>query len=188
MCDLPVDVLRPLETSTGRSITFTHRTLNGNIVGFSDDNFHHVFSCHDGRCLDDPENLVGYLRNREDPLPMTFDPTKPVTTRDGGLASILAVDLVRPDGRTIAARIKLADEFDVIDYFYPDGRVNKNVISSVDLINGRRRRIVRKHIALAHPDDNSYPIWSDNPWEGSTPVEFTFEGVTLVDARLAPSN
>ena len=66
----------------------------------------------------------------------TFDPTKPVQTRDGRKARILATDLCGKNGETIAAAIHRVDfqGCEILSAFFDDGSSSRGPRSD-DLVN-----------------------------------------------------
>lgn len=69
---------------------------------------------------------------------MTFDPTKPVQTRDGRKARVLATDIRA--ARAIVAAVELNDE-EIVQCFNRDGRIlNSWTEHSDDLINAPEKR------------------------------------------------
>ena len=64
-----------------------------------------------------------------------FDPTKPVQTRDGRKARILATDINRSNGDTIVAVIDDGDGHDYAYTYRPDGRYIESEEDERDLIN-----------------------------------------------------
>lgn len=65
---------------------------------------------------------------------MTFDPERPVQTRDGRKAQILCHDL-RSAGQPIAARILFEDGGEDIVRYRKDGKYSKTVEDCIDLVN-----------------------------------------------------
>jgi hypothetical protein len=66
---------------------------------------------------------------------MTFDPTKPVQTRDGRKARIICTDLNDCDGEKIVALISYGDGHEEPSTFYPDGKYYRSRECTDDLIN-----------------------------------------------------
>lgn len=67
-------------------------------------------------------------------MPPSFDPTKPVQTRDGWPARILCTDF--KSSKSLVAAIKYPyPDSEAIQYYNPDGRVYLNQESGLDLIN-----------------------------------------------------
>lgn len=65
---------------------------------------------------------------------MTFDPSKPVQTRDGRKARIICTDARLRDGRTIAALVDMGDHESGWQ-FLPSGQHDADREDSIDLIN-----------------------------------------------------
>ena len=73
---------------------------------------------------------------------MTFDPTKPVQTREGWKARILATDINDYGGETIAAAITHpGDGAELLRSYYPNGQYYDGDPSGLDLIN-----VPEKHV------------------------------------------
>lgn len=78
---------------------------------------------------------------------MTFDPTKPVQTRDGRKARIICTDFKGFGRGSIIANVICTyanAEAESIYVYYDDGRTNRSSDSSLDLINVPETR--RVHI------------------------------------------
>lgn len=71
---------------------------------------------------------------------MTFDPTKPVRTRDGRPARILAADVKDPDGRAIVAAISRNDSKEELYTFQANGRYSLEFTNPRDLVNIPKER------------------------------------------------
>jgi hypothetical protein len=64
---------------------------------------------------------------------MTFDPTKPVQTRDGRKARIIATDLDAE--QNIVAIVEGPDGKEYVETYCPNGHLVKNKVTVSDLIN-----------------------------------------------------
>lgn len=121
---------------------------------------------------------------------MTFDPTKPVMTRDGRKARILAADVLGED--PIVAAIELTSDKEIVREFGPSGRYAESKESPLDLVNipERKERFMNIHA----PED--YSIWTSltdlkeesykrRSWDPiGTILKLTFEGDNLVDVEI----
>lgn len=109
---------------------------------------------------------------------MSFDPTKPVQTRDGRKARILTTNL-KATSYTLAAAVICFGEEECIYTLLPNGRIDNAAESRMDLIN-----IPEKTIRFV----NVYPGNGSNTLEEAKRVANvnstgTLE-VTIVDGKL----
>ena len=109
---------------------------------------------------------------------MSFDPTKPVQTRDGRKARILATDLI-VTSYTLVGAIICSDGEERIYTFLPNGRTNNVDESRTDLIN-----IPEKTVRFV----NTYPDQGYESLEvakaNSTPERRATVELTYADGKL----
>jgi hypothetical protein len=72
---------------------------------------------------------------------MAFDPTKPVQTRDGHAARVLAMDIKHPDF-TIVAAVSCGDNYEVVGQYLRDGRATAGGPIGRDLVNIPQKYVV----------------------------------------------
>jgi hypothetical protein len=65
----------------------------------------------------------------------TFDPNKPVQTRNGRKARILCTDLKSCSNEPIVAIIDIGEGYEEVMRFKADGRFLQRGVSNIDLIN-----------------------------------------------------
>lgn len=120
-----------------------------------------------------------------------FDPTKPVQTRDGRKARILATDFKTNSGRSIVAAIVIhSNDHEMAGLRYPDGRVSsvEGKTADGDLINVPE---VTTKIANVYRGITNR-IWTDYPdapklsGEYVGFIEWTLEDGEPVSCRFVP--
>lgn len=79
----------------------------------------------------------------------SFDPTKPVQTRDGRKARIIATDAKLTDGRSIIALVERTNGGEMARYVYEDGSwFGSYVTDPSDLINVPEETVEYRTVAL----------------------------------------
>jgi hypothetical protein len=116
---------------------------------------------------------------------MTFDPSKPVQTRDGRPARILATDMKSDRGYCIAAAIGGSNEF--VETFTSDGRVIASPPfrdRGVDLVNIPERLTVRRWAKVSSYDPKTVSTNARRSPAYTTPIDFFLEDGKIVDVKL----
>lgn len=94
---------------------------------------------------------------------MSFDPTKPVQTRDGRKARILATDLRSDTGETIVAVWMDSDGLEEVGSFHSDGAyLSDGRASGEDLLNITERRVLRYRVALMRVDNIEFLSFAES--------------------------
>ena len=90
---------------------------------------------------------------------MTFDPTKPVQTRDGRKARILCTDLKGLRGDTIAAAVICPNRDEIAISYHPNGRYlhQSGLDHDWDLVNIPEEKIIR--MMLCPPINKVAWVW-----------------------------
>ena len=109
---------------------------------------------------------------------MTFDPTKPVQTRDGRKARIICTDLKNPGGETIVALVYAHDNFEAPILFHSNGRYHINRENPRDLINAPE---TKSWWSNAYPEGPGMPRASR---ELAAQEGRAFERVGIIELRM----
>lgn len=108
---------------------------------------------------------------------MSFDPTKPVQTRNGRAARIISTDRKMGNGNVpIVALVADNSGGEAIASFYADGTHWANGDQQNDLINVDEFAKPGRYIVKNRDGQRAWVLTLDTPWKSTTPIVAIVEG------------
>lgn len=128
---------------------------------------------------------------------MTFDPTKPVQTRDGRPARIICTDLVSASGKSIVALAKepfgtyAGKNVESVTYYYSDGHfLPSKIDNDMDLVNVPERVVrfvnIKTHECISRANSVCHTTTrrKDKKFDDFSTLKLTFEDGKLISSEV----